>query len=230
MNTKSFIVLAVLYFIAAFADIYFIHFQPELRLFSKPLLLILLSVLFYLNAKGDYDVFAKFIQGALFFSWTGDLALMFTLKGELFFIAGLVSFLIAHIFYILSFIHIFRNRYQEIASIKIIIVTAVFLFYSMYVFSLLQPFLGTMLLPVCIYMLAITTMAILAGLNSLKFKTETFAILLGGAVLFVISDTLLAFDKFVNQTSLYSIAIMSTYILAQFLIVFGSLRYIHNEK
>lgn len=230
MKTKSFIVLAVSYFIAAFADAYFIHFQPEFRLFSKPVLLINLSVLFYLNAKEDYNVFAKFIQGALFFSWAGDIALMFTSKSELFFMAGLVFFLIAHIFYILSSIQIFRNRNDELASIKIIMVIAVFLFYSMYVFSLLKPFLGNMVLPVCAYMLAITTMAILAGLNSLKFKTETFAILLGGAVLFIISDTLLAFDTFVNQTTVYSMGIMTTYVLAQFLIVWGSIRYIHHEK
>jgi uncharacterized membrane protein YhhN len=39
---------------------------------------------------------------ALFFSWLGDVFLMFVFKHELFFLAGLGSFLVAHIIYIIG--------------------------------------------------------------------------------------------------------------------------------
>jgi len=45
-----------------------------------------------------------------------------------------------------------------------------------------------------------------------------------GALLFVISDSFLAIDKFVGHFYLASIVIMMSYLLAQFLIIYGLLR------
>ena len=86
-----------------FVDLFFISTQQEsFRFFSKPFILISLWV-WYLNEKSTLKK-SELVIFALFFGWLGDILLMNS--GSLFFMMGLVSFLIAHIFLTIKFLKI----------------------------------------------------------------------------------------------------------------------------
>lgn len=90
---------------------------------------------------------------------------------------------------------------------------------------LLWPFLGDMKIPVLLYGITISTMlsAALWQYQKLENKTAVFFIL--GAFFFVVSDSILAINKFRNAFETAGILIMTTYIVAQLLIVEGAIRY-----
>ena len=62
----------------------------------KPLFMILLMI-YHQQSVQEKGSFYKLIQFGLFFSWIGDIALMFDEKIEILFVVGLAAFLIAHL-------------------------------------------------------------------------------------------------------------------------------------
>ena len=78
-----------------------------------------------------------------------------------------------------------------------------------------------MRLPVIIYAAVILTM-LSGAINRIeKVNRKSYYLVLAGAVLFVISDSSIAINKFSHQFESSGIVIMSTYIVAQYLIVAG---------
>jgi uncharacterized membrane protein YhhN len=81
-----------------------------------------------------------------------------------------------------------------------------------------------MKLPVMIYGLTISVMLVMA-MHLTRIKDSSFGrIVFLGALLFIISDSILAFNKFYRQWDAGSIMIMLSYGLAQLFIVFGMSR------
>jgi len=193
----------------------------EARLFIKPLICIVLSG--YLVSKTRlYGNFSKLIFAGLIFSLIGDIALLFAGKGGSFFIAGLSAFLVAHIFYATAF---FRDyRYDPSASKKhghtMLIIMAVF---TIGFYFWIRPYLLDMKIPVMAYMIVISVMAIMAAYRYQRVNLLSFQLVLAGAILFIISDTLLAVNKFVQPFLFSGVFIMATYMAAQFLITMGAL-------
>jgi uncharacterized membrane protein YhhN len=92
----------------------------------------------------------------------------------------------------------------------------------------LLPTLGDLTLPVFVYALVISTMLLFALKGFLNWeKTGSWYILIG-AISFVTSDSILAFNKFHTPIVLSSFLIMITYLVAQYLIVVGILKL--NQK
>jgi uncharacterized membrane protein YhhN len=142
----------------------------------------------------------------LLFSLLGDIFLMF--EGELMFICGLSSFLTAHIFYIFVFYNA-RTTKQN----KTLLLFLVFFASSYYSYIYKEIFIQggyVMLIAVLVYIIVITTMVYFAYLNNNTILTL-------GVTMFFISDSALAFDKFIiNATdSKLEYLVMSTYHIAQ---------------
>ena len=78
--------------------------------------------------------------------------------------------------------------------------------------------LGEMLIPVAVYGITISTFGSVALLNYRNEKSTENLWLLVGALLFILSDSLIALNKFYEPHDIYGVSIMITYILAQFLI------------
>ena len=74
--------------------------KEEIAWFFKPFLLPFLILAVYVHER---FITKKVLLTALTLSWIGDIILMFADKGELYFIAGLIAFLLSHIFYIILF-------------------------------------------------------------------------------------------------------------------------------
>ena len=84
--------------------------------------------------------------------------------------------------------------------------------------------LEDMLIPVITYVIAILTMAITASLRKGNVSNLSYNLVLIGALLFMISDSFIALNKFYTSVPYEHIIIMSTYALAQYCIVIGVLK------
>lgn len=151
---------------------------------------------------------------ALSFSCLGDIFL--DLPGN-FFIQGLVSFLVAHFIYILLFV---RNWPRPLRPNGLqLALSAAVLISSLLLSNWLSPNLGAMAKPVMVYICAITVMvvsSILAGFS----KPYVWM----GAVLFMISDSMIAAGRFKTPVTLAEYLIWATYYLGQYGIAIGFLR------
>lgn len=166
------------------------------------------------------------LLSALLFSWLGDIVLMFADKGEGFFIIGLVLFLTAHVLYIVLFRKQQKKEYQNNTLIYIGLIGILCYLFGM--LCVLFPTLGDLKIAVTIYAVVISTMLFMAFKGLMAWTKPAGYYIFAGAVCFVVSDSLLAFDKFHNPIPLASFNIMSTYLAAQFLIAFGIL--VLNKK
>ncbi len=183
--------------------------------FTKPLLVGSLIVFFLIQNPLDNVKTKQLILTALVFSLLGDISLMFTEINSLFFIGGLLAFLTAHIFYIIVFL-------KKRNSSKNIITVVLFLsIYAIILFYFLKDGLEKLLIPVIVYMIAILTMGVTAFLRQERVSKISFILVFIGALLFILSDSLLAINKFYNPIPYSRIGIMTTYAIAQFFIILG---------
>ena len=186
--------------------------------YTKPLLMPLLIFFVYRYAEGYITISRLLLVVALLFSWIGDLLLMG--EGELFFLGGLVSFLIAQILY--SFI-LYQSTTGKMAWRWM--PSMLFILYAFFLLSLLVPGSGLMGFPIAIYGVGITVMITVAGLRKgLTGKLSYLAAMIG-AILFVISDSIIAIDAFYSPVLFSGVWIMSTYIVAQLLLAMGILNH-----
>jgi len=216
----------VLFLIVLLVNIVAIQVENELlEMTSKPMLMLLLIGFFIIQTGHERDPLKRWIIVALFFSWVGDILLMFQSKNELFFMLGLCAFLLAHIFYIIFF-HLVRIRENVKSNLWLLLLVVT---YYAVLISFLSPYLGKMKLPVRVYGIVISFMFMLA-MHMLFLKNKNAGRwMMFGALLFVISDSLLAVNKFYLSFSFAGILIILTYGLAQLFITEGAIRYIGSD-
>ena len=154
------------------------------------------------------------LGAALALSTLGDVLLDLDPVGL--FVFGLGSFLVAHLVYISVFI---RNRRRTVPlGVPRVLLAVGVLLYSVAVSGWLLPSLGNLIVPVAIYMCAITAMVISAILG--RFENPWVAV---GAILFLISDSLLAVNKFKTPVPYRDFLVWSTYYTGQYGIAIGFL-------
>jgi uncharacterized membrane protein YhhN len=210
----AFWILAMLDIIGIAAGIEALHF------IAKPMLMpALLLLLFYTRPALPRK---NLLLAGLFFSWLGDVLLLFEYKHELFFILGLASFLTTHIFYILYFL---RTRSANASLLKKQpILIALVLLYGITLVWQLYPHLGDLKLPVIVYAAVICFMLTCSLHIFLKVNKNAALCYLLGATAFVVSDSLLAINKFYQPFAYAGIFIMLTYCAAQYFIVLGFIK------
>jgi uncharacterized membrane protein YhhN len=206
-----------------FTTLYLIILYLDLEGFDWYMKPILLPILLTAVAVSESFPSKKIILTALTFSWIGDIILLFTDKGELYFIFGLVAFLLSHIVYIVLFSKQQNTRNNEKKEIFWLGSLAI-LAYFFIMIDTLFPKLGALKIPVLGYAVVITTMLFFAFKGSLKWVIPANNYILIGAIVFVSSDSILAFNKFYAPITHASFYIMATYCLAQYLIVKGILK------
>ncbi|PZX54621.1 putative membrane protein YhhN [Algoriphagus ratkowskyi] len=210
-----------LFLFASLTDIAFMLEQKnELRIFSKPLIILGLVAYFYqITRPISSTLLVKSILGALIFSWIGDILLLW----DSLFIYGLGAFLMAHICYIIGFR--VAQKAQEtplkVNFIKTFFYNLPVYFIAAFVFYLTNPNLGAMKIPVIIYILVILSMVSVARERFGKCNPASFWQVFIGASLFFISDATIALDKFYYPIPDAGIIIMGTYVIAQLMIVMG---------
>jgi uncharacterized membrane protein YhhN len=200
--------------------------NASLRFITKPLLMPLLAIYLLLQTKTVNSTLKVWVFLALFFSWAGDIFLLFEERATNFFLWGLAAFLVAQVFYIVFFHNI---RMREHIRGNALLLLLVIVYYSILI-SVLSPYLGSMTLPVRIYGVVLSFMLMLA-MHPIFGKNKKAALwMMIGAILFVASDSLLAFNKFFSAFDNAGLIIMLTYGLAQLFITEGAVKYINSEK
>jgi len=181
--------------------------RRQLVYFFKPLTTTLILALAVALLKGCPSPYAAGILLGLIFSLAGDVFLM--LPGDKF-LPGLVSFLMAHLAYIFAF--------SQGGGFRLNAGLLLFVLYGGLIFWFLYPGLGKLKGPVALYISVILVMAWQAWAFSHGAGTPSAARALGGALLFVLSDTLLAVNRFRRKLPLARLWILGTYFTAQWLI------------
>ncbi|UTN02395.1 lysoplasmalogenase [Flavobacterium bizetiae] len=208
---KIYIAFSILYLIVLFTG------HENLDLYLKPALVPLLGFGVYFHRKFPSK---NILLSALLFSWIGDVILLFADIAEIYFILGLLSFLIAHLSYCVLFNKQIIGEIQ-INKILFAVGSLVIAFYLTAMILVLIPRLGELKIPVIIYAAVISTMLLFAFNGYLIWKKPGALYIFLGAVAFVASDSILAFDKFYAPIQKSSFFIMLTYLVAQYLIVVG---------
>lgn len=212
------------------------HRQSELLIFAtKPLLLTVLSLWFYLRVRPVEERFPQFILAGLIFSIGGDTLLMLVEngpKGEQFFLLGLGSFLLAQLSYLIGFASYPNAKGGDV-------VQAPWrgwpfaLFLAGIIIVLWPGIPGAMKAPVVVYACAIVGMAMAAFNLRPQLARSIFRGLMAGVLFFILSDSLIALNKFRSNaiTIPYPrLLIMSTYLLAQYLIARNAVRAWRSAK
>ena len=150
---------------------------------------------------------------ALIFGWLGDVFLL-KINNLLCFRLGLASFLLGHIFYIITMF----NYAQPFNILILIISIAAAVCYGIFMFRLVQP-TSDMKIPVIAYETILLTMAIFALQLFLSQGGKFGAFVFAGSLFFVASDSMLALATFRKKA--LNVPVMITYIAAQLLIVLG---------
>ncbi len=178
----------------------------------KPLTTILIILIALLGEGAAPPLYRWLILVGLIFCLGGDVFLMLPAK---FFIAGLVSFLIGHIFYIVAFV---SDGGFNLALVWL----APLIVFGLVIYRLLHSHLGKLRGPVIVYVLAILTMAWQALGRWSAIGASGALLAAAGAVLFVISDAVLALDRFRQKFGAARIVVLSTYWAAQWLIALST--------
>jgi len=170
-----------------------------------------------LTMRNTAKAYRNLVIAGLLLSAAGDCFLL--LEGSKWFVLGLSSFLLAHLTYIAAFATRWRglSLYHLLAIIPIAI-------YSAWLLSELRKGIHTggnteLWLPVLVYVIVISAMILGAVISGSR-------IAVAGAVVFFVSDSLLAWNMFVSPIDGATYAVMITYYAAQFMIAMS----IENHK
>lgn len=211
---KIYIALSFIYLLLLYLG------YESLDCYLKPALIPLLILGVYFSKKIPTQ---NILLTALLFSWIGDVILLFSDIGEIYFILGLVSFLISHLLYCVLFNRQFKEKIKRNAII-FIIGSILIACYLVGMLSVLFPSLGDLKIPVIVYASVISVMLLFAYNGLMTWKKPGNQYVFIGALFFVISDSILALNKFHTPFKKSSFIIMLTYLVAQYLIVIGILK------
>ncbi len=231
------------YFLTAVIELYAeVSQNSTVRYISKPLLMIILMLFYSTNIIGGINKFHKLMIAAFFFSWIGDVALMFVGQNENFFLVGLVGFLITHVLYAVAFAKVTLPKKKALLPQRIWVVIPL-LIYMAALLSILIPAINSddktkpFLVPVLVYSTAIATMVLFSINRYRRVSDQSFALVFAGALLFMVSDSIIATGKFIIKAQPGStegiasaLAIMVLYIGGQYLIAKGCLRQINPPE
>ena len=161
------------------------------------------------------------LAAALALSCVGDVLLHLGFRR--YFGFGLGAFFLAHVAYIALFVRSWPRPLRP-RRLEVLLVAAVLL-YSVAVTAWLSTHLGGYALPVIAYSIAITAMTTSAILA--RFSTPLVWV---GALLFMLSDSLIAAGRFRTALPLAAYLIWPTYYLGQYAIAIGFLRQKAGER
>ena len=181
---------------------------------------LLLCILGYYLTKTD--AYTPLLIAALLTSWLGDVLLIG--KGNGWFVSGGISFLAAHVCFVLLYAG--QVTFSAVnwaivipAAVVYLAVTAVILW------MMRKKAPKPMIVPLFLYLLANATMNIFALMQLLCNPCAGSAVAFCGAALFYVSDSALYLNKYYEKKIVFKahFTIMLTYILGEFLITQGML-------
>lgn len=215
MTAAAYGAITVLTFVSAAVAIFSSYSgrNPTVFYISKPLTttLILIPVLAILpSLEGAY---VPLIAGGLAFALLGDILLMLP---EDRFVLGIASFAITHFLYIAAFIYVGGMALINLSTIPLIIFAALMARY------LWPEVRKSLQIPILAYIVIITTMAAQGTGASLGSESTGLTLAAAGALLFLVSDSTLAVNRFRVPFRAAQALVLSAYWLGQWLIALST--------
>lgn len=189
---------------------------------TKPFLLILILLYYIFSAENISWV----LVCALVTSWIGDILLMG--KGNKWFTAGGISFMLSHFFFIAVYmINVLSRSFDGVLWWIVIPLAAIYLTVAFFVVRALKPTMPkSMLIPMYIYLICNSLMNIFALIQLMTYRNAGSVVAYIGAVLFFVSDcTLYLVRYYKNENLIFKrhFTVMLTYVLGELLIAQGIL-------
>ena len=212
----------VLYFLILILNIYALVSEHQiLRIIATPL--IGMSLMLYLIIKTRLENnFHKLIMAALVLSMAGDIQLLFATGAEFYFLTALVATLLGYILYSIAYYIDFKKDFSAPKRIgnRLLVILIVSLI-SLYVTA--SRNLGSFKYPTLAYVTVLSAMVVLSGYRFKRVNQLSFKLILTGSFSFFISDLAIGYYNFIDQESIMMIIYLSTYIIAQYLVVIGTI-------
>ncbi len=184
------------------------------KLFTKTPLSLLFIVVALMQTPPNPLYYQRMLYG-LVLCLAGDVLLVF--REKTWFLLGLISFLVGHVFFGVSFFTVSRISPEAWKAAGIVLAV------SLAVLIWLKPHLGSMKLPVAAYVIVITVMVI--GAASVFFDTSLSRdgrhMVLSGAILFYFSDIFVALDRFVKKAFINRLFGLPLYYAGMFSLAFS---------
>lgn len=183
---------------------------------AKPAATLLIAAIAWQSRPAAQPFYRRAVLAGMALSCLGDIALMLPMDA---FVPGLVAFLLAHLCYIAAFRAGLRAGRGLLGAFVLLAAFA-----AINVAGLWPHLPLPMRVPVLAYVVVLALMAVLALARNWKrpqpdaLEANSARWAAGGAVLFVVSDSLLAWDRFGGGLPLASLLVLSTYYAAQYAI------------
>jgi len=204
IDIAAFCILATIFVISTIVKPYQMSWLVKLL----PMILLIILAVKTLGSTKD----CRFFILGLVFSAGGDFILDYDRQN--WFIFGLGAFFIAHLFYLASL----KPWVKSLKQPQYLAIFSLYIGYGAGMLWLLFDGLGPLFIPVVAYMSILLLMALATVLSK---KSNTWLIM--GGISFVLSDSLIGFDKFYMPIENVHIAIMVSYYFAQFSLFIGFL-------
>jgi uncharacterized membrane protein YhhN len=212
-------ILILAFFIAIVDWISVAKGWKRIEYFAKPAVMVILLI--WVGLIGGFRGPMLWFVAGLLFSLAGDVFLMLPRES---FIAGLISFLLAHICYLIGF-----NVYGLFFNTALILLAVVIIFTAIQLFARISAGLrsrgrSNLQIPVLVYSIVISMM-LFSALTTLvrpNWRFSAAALASVGALLFYISDVLLAWNRFVSPLPGGRVVSMPAYHLGQLGIILGA--------
>ena len=218
-------IFLLIFFFVAITEILIQAFSwQEFNLFVKPLIVLSLAAFYLQNSESRNKLFFL----ALFFCWLGDVFLLFDHLNELYFMGGLGAFLIAHVLLIFLYGKIKNASGSSFSGPQKARVSFPVVLAGTGLISILYPTLGALKIPVIIYASALMIMVLQSIYRYGYTSSKSFWNVCIGALFFMLSDSLLAINKFYQPIANAGILVIATYMAAVYFIVLGVIA--HEES
>jgi uncharacterized membrane protein YhhN len=201
--------------ILLFGVLYYEKRKNRIPLFITKSALSLLFVITALLQPDSVSAYYQYLLIGLIFCLVGDMCL--ALRQRKAFMGGLVAFLIGHVLYIFSFSSLIPiSHWFSPRALIIVLISAL-------VFFWLRPHLKSMLIPVLLYIMVITLMAVGAWVVFEKstFKISGRTLILVGALCFYVSDIFVARHRFIKEEYRNRLLGLPLYYVGQFMLAFS---------
>lgn len=191
----------------------------KIRYFTKPFLMPLLAF-YYISVSSDPSLL---LLAAMAGGWLGDIFLMIPDRDgrKTWFRPGLGAFLLGHLFYAGAFLSV-SGGFPG-GNVLFWIMASVFSLLGISVYVKLKPHMGKLAVPVTVYILVIAAMGISTALCLDSQPLRYVLTAATGALVFMGSDTINAWNRFATPVRGERIFTMSTYLAGQLLLVAGYL-------
>jgi len=190
----------------------------------KPFIMIWIVGYFLYHSKNIEKTVVRLALLGFFFSWCGDLFMIFASEFK-YFVLGIASFLIAQVLYAFLFLYTINLSGKKSFLKKKPYWLIPYIAFGLIMYILLFSQLDTVLrIAIFIYIVAILTMSAMALNRYGNGHPVSFSYVFAGSLLFVLSDSMIAINRFLLPIPYEGIFIMTTYIGAQYLIMRGLLK------